>query len=93
MPPDRDDCLFCKLYAEGTHVAKSDGFPLPSVLFSATIPEMKAQQRRSGAASDVFFGVPGKRLPVDCLVPPFLEFPERRREPLRNKPAFGIRSD
>jgi len=26
LPPDHDDCLFCKLYAEGTHVAKSDGF-------------------------------------------------------------------
>jgi histidine triad (HIT) family protein len=26
LPPDHDECLFCKLYAEGTHVAKSDGF-------------------------------------------------------------------
>jgi histidine triad (HIT) family protein len=26
LPSQRDDCLFCKLVAEGDHVAKGDGF-------------------------------------------------------------------
>ena len=26
MPPDASDCLFCRLYREGDHVASSDGF-------------------------------------------------------------------
>ena len=26
MPSPRDDCLFCKLVAEGDHVARSEGF-------------------------------------------------------------------
>jgi histidine triad (HIT) family protein len=26
MPSRRDDCLFCKLVAEGDHVARADGF-------------------------------------------------------------------
>ena len=26
MPPRRDDCLFCKLYREGDHVASAKGF-------------------------------------------------------------------
>ena len=26
MPPQRDDCLFCKLYREGDHVAATGGF-------------------------------------------------------------------
>jgi histidine triad (HIT) family protein len=26
VPPSDDDCLFCKLYREGDHVASTDGF-------------------------------------------------------------------
>lgn len=26
MPPQREDCLFCRLVAEGDHVAGADGF-------------------------------------------------------------------
>ena len=26
MPPQRDDCLFCRLYREGDHVASAKGF-------------------------------------------------------------------